>query len=87
MTPKEQAKELFEEFRELILSFLTDNMKDRNAKNCASKAVDEIIKSEPRSPSNVDWDDVGGTHQYYYEAQREEALIYWQEVKREIEKL
>jgi hypothetical protein len=50
-------------------------------------AVDEIINSEPRNPSNVDWDDCGGTHEYYYEAQREEADKYWREVKQEIENL
>jgi hypothetical protein len=57
------------------------------AKECALIAVDEILKTEPRYPSNVDWDDVGGTHQYYYEAQREEADKYWLEVKQEIQKL
>jgi hypothetical protein len=57
------------------------------AKQCALIAVDEILKSGPRYPNNVDWDDVGGTHQYYYEAQREEADKYWKEVKQEINKL
>ena len=83
MTPKEKAKEL-------VLKYLRidNNTKEwfnsHIAKQCALIAVDEILRSEPRSPSNVDWDDVGGTHQYYYEAQREEADKYWQEVKNEI---
>lgn len=50
-------------------------------------AVNEIIESEPRYPSDVDWDDCGGTHQYYYEEQREEAKKYWEEVIKEIKKL
>jgi len=89
MTPKEKAEQL-------VVTYLRikDNqtkgwagMHTRMAIQCALIAVDEILKSEPRSPSDVDWDDVGGTHQYYYEAQREEADKYWQEVKREIKEL
>jgi hypothetical protein len=71
MTPKEKALELV----------------DKLSKQCALVAVNEILSSEPRYPSNVDWDDAGGTHQYYYEAQREEANKFWQEVEQEIEKL
>ena len=81
MTPKEKAFSLYFKF---IRDVIAD---DQKAKQCALIALDEIIKSEPRYPNDVDWDDVGATHQYYYEAQREEALNYWQEVKQEIEKL
>jgi hypothetical protein len=91
MTPKEKAEELVDSFDEYAESRISEDGRgfDKKfcSKQCALIAVDEIIKSEPRYPSNVDWDDVGGTHQYYYEAQREEALIYWKEVKQEIEKL
>jgi hypothetical protein len=97
MTPQEKAKELVDKFYQLFPLNKDVNNTDgelhweyndwERAKQCALIAVDEIINSEPRCPSNVDWDDVGGTHQYYYEAQREEALIYWQQVKQEIEKL
>jgi hypothetical protein len=80
MTPKEKAEELVDKFTQT-------NGNSFFAKECALIAVDEILKSEPRSPSDVDWDDVGGTHQYYYEAQREEADKYWQQVKKEIEEL
>ena len=80
MTPKEKAKELVDKFTQT-------NGNNFFAKECALIAVDEIIKSSPRHPNDVDWDDVGGTHQYYYEAQHEEALNYWQEVKEELEKL
>lgn len=91
MTPKEKAKELIDKMyysgRYLDGENYIPEAAILRAKQCALIAVDEIIKSEPSYPSNVDWDDVGGTHQYYYEAQREEALIYWKEVKQEIEKL
>jgi hypothetical protein len=43
MTPKEKAKELVDKFRNEITSFLGDNMKKINAKQCALIAVDEII--------------------------------------------
>jgi hypothetical protein len=86
MTPKENAEELYDKFFDYAENngFLTQH---NNTKKCALIAVDVILKSEPRSPSDVDWDDVGGTHQYYYEAQREEADKYWQQVKKEIEEL
>ena len=86
MTPKEKAKELVDKFRQQTDGIAGYNYDNVN-KQCALIAVDEIIKSEPRSPSDVDWDDCGGTHQYYYEAQREDADNYWEEVKKEIEKL
>ena len=87
MTPKEKAKELFDRFRKEFNWVECDYPIDlyRDIMQCALIAVDEIINSEPRYPSNVDWDDCGATHQYYYEAQMEEALNYWQEVKQEIE--
>ena len=81
MTPKEKAFSLYFKF---IRDVIAD---DQKAKQCALIALDEIIKSEPRYPNDVDWDDVGATHQYYYEAQHEEALNYWKQVKQEIEKL
>lgn len=45
MTPKEKAEELVDKFRSNIISFLSDNMKDQNAKQCALIAVDELIKA------------------------------------------
>ena len=86
MTPKEKAKELVTMFSSKLPWYSQkDNL--NKSKQCAIIAVDEILNAEPRCPSDVDWDDVGGTHQYYYEAQREEAEKFWQEVKQEIEKL
>lgn len=96
MTPQEKAKELVNKFN-LVNSknYIDDNglwdtefvLTNDDAKECALIAVEEILNAEPRCPSDVDWDDVGGTHQYYYEAQREEAEKFWQQVKKEIEKL
>lgn len=88
MTPKEKAKELVNKFTKIEgFDYDCEYIHKTMAKECALIAVDEIIKSEPRNPNDVDWDDVGATYQYYYEAQHEEALNYWQEVKQEIEKL
>jgi hypothetical protein len=44
MTSKEKAKELVDKYRNSIMSFLSDNMKDMNAKQCALIAVDEILE-------------------------------------------
>jgi len=96
MIPTEKAKELIDEFYQTTpneawinepLGVSEEYKAWKQAAQCALIAVKEILRSEPRSPSNVDWDDVGGTHQYYYEAQREEADKYWQEVKQELEKI
>lgn len=83
MTPKEKADELYNKF----YVWYPNQDAQFIAVKCALLAVVEILNSEPRYPSDVDWDDVGGTHQYYYEAQREEADKFWIEVKKEIEKL
>jgi hypothetical protein len=45
MTPQEKAIELVDKYRNTIMSFLSENMKDMNAKKCALIAVDEIIKA------------------------------------------
>ena len=80
MTPKEKAEDLVDKYYNYVGSILEQ-------KECALIAVYEMLKSEPRYPNNVDWDGAVPTHQYYYEAQREEAARYWLEVKQEIEKL
>lgn len=72
MTPKEKAEELVDKFRSNIISFLSDNMKDQNAKQCALIAVDEIQKLP----------NIGYNH-----SQDESQYDYWQEVKEEIENL
>ena len=83
MTPKEKAKELVDKCtwkcRECDY--------EETAKYCANVVVDEIIKTSPIYPNDVDWDDAGGTHEHYHYAQRNEALNYWQQVKKEITNL
>jgi hypothetical protein len=95
MTPKEKAKELVEkmsmgeEFNGSVeLMELYPVPKNKYAKECAIRAVSEIIKSEPRYPNGVDWEGAGDSFQYHKEAEkRKEAKKYWEEVKQEIEKL
>jgi hypothetical protein len=97
MTPKEKAEVLISKYKKAPFNCTDCDMPYcdvpctrlslQESKECALIAVDEIINSEPRKPSDVDWDEVGATHQYYYEAQIEEAQKFWQEVKQEIEKL
>ena len=89
MTPKQKAKELCLNFQKKLFINLSDKEEDadyihNDSKDCALEAVAEIILSEPRYPSDVDWDDCGGTYEYFYEAQREEAKKYWLEVRNEI---
>ena len=87
MTPKEKAQAIYKIYNELVENHTRGVTIKPLAKQCALIAVDEIIESSPRYPSDVDWDDCGATHQYYYEEQREEAAKFWKEVKQEIEKL
>lgn len=84
MTAKEKAKELYCKYADAL------NVRDMQitanpyVKQCALIAVDEIINSRPLEPNHADWDDCGATHKYWYDAQKEEALKYWQEVRKEI---
>ena len=72
MTPKEKAQELVDKFRNEILSFLNDRIKDQNAKRCALVAVDELIKIHYLLTTTHD---------------TSPSINYWKEVKQEIEKL
>jgi predicted ATP-grasp superfamily ATP-dependent carboligase len=72
MTAEEKAKELVDKYRNSIMSFLNDRMKDMNAKQCALIAVGEI---KEQLTSNLD-NEVSAMH-----------AIYWEKVKQEIEKL
>ena len=87
MTPQEKAKELFKKAQDCQWADAEYGMDETTAKKCALFVVEEILNSNPRYPNNVDWDDAGGTHAYYYEAQFEESEKYWNEVKQEIQKL
>ena len=74
MTPKEKATQLVDKYRNYIVSFLSDSMKDKNAKIASLIAVEEIISSIPTQPSNQ-------------ETERIDAIMYWVNVKQEIEKI
>ena len=71
MTPKEKAEELVTRYRKKIISFLSDNMKEMNAKECALIAVDEIINLINSKARDKTY----------------ELIPYWEKVKQEIEKL
>ena len=71
MTAKEKARELVDKFRNEITSFLGDNMKKINAKKCALIAVDEILFL---LEFNLDF-------------RMERSIIYYLEVKQEIQNL
>lgn len=92
MTAKEKAKELIDKFSERT-KFMDQyagwlvHLDSSKAKGHALVAVDEIINSIPSEPNFADWDDCGGEHRYYHDAQKTHALHFWQEVKKEIEKL
>ena len=79
---KEKASELIVDFQ-----LKCKTLDYQEAKQCALIAVEEILNARPLDPNYVDWDDCGAAHQYWYEAQKEEALEFWNEVKQEIEKL
>ena len=90
MTPKEKAEELVEKFADYSINLFDEGLNLTPivaAKKCALIAVDEILNSTPLHPNDVDWDDCGAVHNYYYYAQKVEAKNYWQEVKQEIEKI
>lgn len=87
MTAKEKAEELIEKFSKVKDLDGWYKITHFEAKECALIAVDELINADPRHPNNADWDECGGTHKYYYEAEREEANKFWNEVKTEIQKL
>ena len=92
MTPEEKAKELIDKFSERR-KILTEtkgwvqHVDSSKAKGHALVAVDIIIDSSPLEPNFADWDDCGGEHRYFYDAQKTHALHFWKEVKQEIEKI
>jgi hypothetical protein len=76
---KEKAKELISKYVHLAKQTTGANGTIYNSKQCALIAVDEIISSSPSLPILGD----GGT----YGEDIELSNKYWQEVKKEIEKL
>jgi hypothetical protein len=73
MTPKEKANELIDKYFNEIISFLSGEMKHRNAKKCALIAVEEIEKA-----IDFDWIEIQNL---------ESEHRYWEQVKEELKKL
>lgn len=74
MTPKEKAKEIFNKLNDKIISFEDVRLRGKGfemTRQCALIAVDEII----------------GECSKFFEAISESRVIYWQQVKTEINKL
>ena len=80
MNAREKASELIVDFQ-----LKCKTLDYQEAKQCALIAVDEILNAGPLDPNYVDWDDCGATHQYWYEAQKEEANEFWNNVKSELQ--
>jgi L-asparaginase/Glu-tRNA(Gln) amidotransferase subunit D len=76
MTPKEKAKELFDEYTFVEIAYYSSRFE---VKQCALIAVDEILK--------VTAPIIDRYEPYYQELSSEMTQAYWQEVKKEIEKL
>jgi hypothetical protein len=86
MTPKEKAEELVDRFHiKVHVSFVENSIPSvvnalmlyDSAKQCALIAVDEIINTNPKI--TINWAFSG--------IQEFDNVNYWQEVKKEIEKL
>jgi hypothetical protein len=58
MTPKEKAEQLIDSFRIEIISFLGENIKQRNAVKCALIAVKEILDNDLNSEVYSYWEAV-----------------------------
>ena len=84
MTAKEKAKELIDNFSEIVDASEGVFISYVMAKQCALIAVNEIIESNPESPNNHNpfTGRIQGIRQNFIDAEN-----YWQEVKKEIELL
>jgi hypothetical protein len=80
MNAREKTSELIVDFQ-----LKCKTLDYQEAKQCALIEVDEILNAGPLDPNYVDWDDCGATHQYWYEAQKEEANEFWNNVKSELQ--
>ena len=89
MTPKEKANQLFDDFLDLM-----DIQHPPNAKYMAIRCVDEILKNFEglHKPEYCAFDAIG-ERKFIFKGEYEEHMTgydmveYWQEVKKEIEKL
>lgn len=81
-TPKQKAKELLDNYKEIICqvdkyNYLLDSEVLHFAKQCALVNIKEVIKSNPLEPTYIYND---GEIKYELHSQH-----YWQQVKTEIE--
>ena len=88
---QKKAAELIEKFSPLVTIWdcYYDTMRNEDgikhdARQCALICVEEILNAHPLEPTNVDWDECGSTHRYWYETRHGEANIFWNEVKQEL---
>ncbi len=86
MNPKEKAQELVLKFLR-VENNTSEWFNTHIAKQCAIIAVEEILHCEATEPSDTDWDDCGATAQYYWPQKKVDAGNFWDECKKEIEKL
>jgi hypothetical protein len=85
MNAKEKAKEIFNKMLFEIEYNCQPSIKEMVVKKCALIAVEEILKCESTEPSDTDWDDCGGTAQYYWPQKKEDAGKFWGDVKLELQ--
>lgn len=74
MTPEEKAKELIEKYKPFCGGYWGGKINKEFSKKAALISVNEIIASIPTKPSNQ-------------ETERIDAIMYWVNVKQEIEKI
>lgn len=75
MTPQEKAEELFKKAKDCQWSDAEYGMDDTTAKQCALICVDQIILEQCKSSELKD------------PRYQDERLMYWNQVKQEIDKL
>lgn len=79
MTPKEKAEELYRNYWVYFTYEQSVNSIFKHAKQCALIAVDEIMKVTAHY--------IDKHEPYYQELDDIQTQVYWEEVKKEIEKL
>jgi hypothetical protein len=87
MTPKEKAQELVSAYKKELLKGkynISGFVIDELSEEIVLIAVNEIIKASPTNPTMNGIEDAQG---HFTLADAAEALIFWEQVKTEIEKL
>lgn len=95
LPPRDKAKKLLESMyadidfgmEDCSFTYRPDEFivfKLRTAKKCATRLVDEILTTDPLSPSKLTGEK---TSKETYQAWEGEAYSYWEDVKKELEQL